>query len=55
MPNIEREFAWTWLADQDGKRRTDDQRYAILTLWAAGVAAVTGVIAAVAGVWALFR
>jgi hypothetical protein len=55
IPNIDREFAWEWLREQDETRLLLDRRYARWTLGITVVAAVAGVIAAVASILALLR
>jgi hypothetical protein len=55
IPNIDRGFAWEWLREQDDRRLNKDRQYARWNLTITVVAAVAGVIAAVASVWTLLK
>ncbi|MFY9693211.1 MAG: hypothetical protein WBF24_04790 [Xanthobacteraceae bacterium] len=55
IPNINREFAWEWLRDQDNERPNKDRQYAKWNLRITAIAAVAGIVAAIASVWTLLR
>jgi hypothetical protein len=50
IPNVDRAYAWEWLRQQDAERRMGDKRIAAWTLAASVIAAIAGIVAAVAAV-----
>lgn len=55
IPNIDRQFAWDWLREQDEKRLGADRQYAKWNLIITVIAAVAGIIAATTGILTLIK